>query len=97
MRTLLIFFISYPLCAFSGVFYKDVVGERLMAEELAFVYIKNIYGEEAAIEQKPYRVSEMKKSWLIKGALREDDCTCGNFVIRIGKQNGAIEEIYHTK
>jgi hypothetical protein len=87
----------YPLCSFGNVFYTAVVGEQAIAEELAFVYIKNIYGKDVAIEQKPYRVTNEKNSWLIKGRIISDDCTCGNFVIRIAKKDGAVKEIYHTK
>ncbi|EAR9306882.1 hypothetical protein FNI11_22485 [Salmonella enterica subsp. salamae] len=87
----------YPLCSFGDVFYTDVVGNQIIAEELAFVYVKNIYGKDEAIEQKPYRITENNNSWLIKGRIISDDCTCGNFVIRIAKKDGAVKEIYHTK
>ncbi|EKT7570204.1 Uncharacterised protein [Salmonella enterica subsp. salamae] len=87
----------YPLYSFGDVFYTDVVENQIIAEELAFVYVKNIYGKDEAIEQKPYRITENKNSWLIKGRIISDDCTCGNFVISIAKKDGAVKEIYHTK
>ncbi|EEM2500446.1 TPA: hypothetical protein GND40_000501 [Salmonella enterica subsp. indica] len=98
MRFLLpIILFFYPLFSFGDVFYTDIVGNQIIAEELAFVYVKNIYGKDTAIEQKPYRITESKNSWLIKGRIISDDCTCGNFIIRISKKDGAVKETYHTK
>ncbi|OAT25871.1 NTF2 fold immunity protein [Buttiauxella ferragutiae ATCC 51602] len=77
-------FLLLPLCSFAS-FYKDIVSTSIFAEELAFVYVKNIYGEDAAINQKPYKIVEQKNSWIVKGR-EEKDRAGGSFFIEIAKK-----------
>lgn len=79
-----------------SMFYKDIITTPSFAEEIAFVYIKNIYGESAAITQKPYRITEGEKEWIVEGR-GEKDRAGGSFFIKIVKKNGEIKSLFHSK
>lgn len=44
-----------------------LVGNQQMAKDLAYIYIKNIYGENNAENQKPYKVTDNLNGWKVEG------------------------------
>ncbi|MFO6298411.1 NTF2 fold immunity protein [Rahnella selenatireducens] len=47
-----------------------------MAKDISYIYIKNVYGEEIAEKQKPYKVVDKNSEWFIKG--KQPDAVGGN-------------------
>jgi len=79
-----------------STFYKDIITTPLFAEEVAYVYIKNVYGESTALRQKPYRITESENEWIIEGR-GETDRAGGSCFIKIVKKNGEIKSLFHSK
>jgi len=72
-----------------------LVGNQQMAKDLAYIYIKNIYGENNAGNQKPYKVTDNLNGWKVEG--KPPSTQGGNFTIIIAKKDGQVTELTHTK
>ncbi|PWR83728.1 NTF2 fold immunity protein, partial [Escherichia coli] len=81
---------------FSG---KDekIVKNKAIALELAEIYVKNRYGQDAAEEEKPYEITELTTSWVVEGTIHSDQIAGGVFIIEIGKNDGRILNFGHGK
>lgn len=75
---------------------SNIVGNRVMAGQLAETYIVHIYGRQAAENQKPYVVNEMSEYWEIKGVMKKMQLG-GAFEIHIAKNDGRILLLEHSK
>ncbi len=59
---------------------------KAIALELAEIYVKNRYGQDAAEEEKPYEITELTTSWVVEGTIHSDQIAGGVFIIEIGKK-----------
>lgn len=67
---------------------------------LAYVYVKNLYGEEVAKGEQPYQIQLVNDSiWCISGNPQKykKKKWKGNFVIAIDKKSGALLAFMHEK
>lgn len=46
---------------------RNLVKNKAIALELAEIYVKNRYGQDAAEEEKPYEITELTTSWVVEG------------------------------
>ena len=70
---------------------RNLVKNKAIALELAEIYVKNRYGQDAAEEEKPYEISELTTSWVVEGTIHSDQIAGGVFIIEIGKNDGRIQ------
>lgn len=45
---------------------RNLVKNKAIALELAEIYVKNRYGQDAAEEEKPYEITELTTSWVVE-------------------------------
>lgn len=76
---------------------RNLVKNKAIALELAEIYVKNRYGQDAAEEEKPYEITELTTSWVVEGTIRSDQIAGGVFIIEIGKNDGRILNFGHGK
>ncbi|WHG94558.1 protein YhhH [Escherichia coli] len=76
---------------------RNLVKNKAIALELAEIYVKNRYGQDAAEEEKPYEITELTTSWVVEGAIHSDQIAGGVFIIEIGKNDGRILNFGHGK
>ncbi|HIB0853021.1 TPA: protein YhhH [Escherichia coli] len=76
---------------------RNLVKNKAIALELAEIYVKNRYGQDAAEEEKPYEITELTTSWVVEGTIHSDQIACGVFIIEIGKNDGRILNFGHGK
>ncbi len=55
---------------------------KAIALELAEIYVKNRYGQDAAEEEKPYEITELTTSWVVEGTIHSDQIAGGVFYYR---------------
>ncbi|MCV8329338.1 YbbC/YhhH family protein, partial [Escherichia coli] len=77
--------------------YRNLVKNKAIALELAEIYVKNRYGQDAAEEEKPYEITELTTSWVVEGTIHSDQIAGGVFIIEIGKNDGRILNFGHGK
>ena len=77
--------------------YESVKYTVRQALELAEIYVKNRYGQDAAEEEKPYEITELTTSWVVEGTIHSDQIAGGVFIIEIGKNDGRILNFGHGK
>ncbi len=51
---------------------RNLVKNKAIALELAEIYVKNRYGQDAAEEEKPYEITELTTSWVVEGTIHSD-------------------------
>ncbi|HBV0336243.1 TPA: YbbC/YhhH family protein [Escherichia coli] len=76
---------------------RNLVKNKAIALELAEIYVKNRYGQDAAEEEKPYEITELTTSWVVEGTIHSDQIAAGVFIIEIGKNDGRILNFGHGK
>ena len=76
---------------------RNLVKNKSIALELAEIYVKNRYGQDAAEEEKPYEITELTTSWVVEGTIHSDQIAGGVFIIEIGKNDGRILNFGHGK
>ncbi|HBN1019925.1 TPA: YbbC/YhhH family protein [Escherichia coli] len=76
---------------------RNLVKNKAIALELAEIYVKNRYGQDAAEEEKPYEITELTTSWVVEGTIHSDQIAGGFFIIEIGKNDGRILNFGHGK
>ncbi|CTT85757.1 TPA: YbbC/YhhH family protein [Escherichia coli] len=76
---------------------RNLVKNKAIALELAEIYVKNRYGQDAAEEEKPYEITELTTSWVVEGTIHSDQIADGVFIIEIGKNDGRILNFGHGK
>ncbi|EHF0015201.1 TPA: protein YhhH [Escherichia coli] len=76
---------------------RNLVKNKAIALELAEIYVKNRYGQDAAEEEKPYEITELTTSWVVEGTIPSDQIAGGVFIIEIGKNDGRILNFGHGK
>ncbi|HDN1273367.1 protein YhhH [Escherichia coli] len=76
---------------------RNLVKNKAIALELAEIYVKNRYGQDAAEEEKPYEITELTTSWVVEGTIQSDQIAGGVFIIEIGKNDGRILNFGHGK
>ncbi|EES0095535.1 protein YhhH [Escherichia coli] len=76
---------------------RNLVKNKAIALELAEIYVKNRYGQDAAEEEKPYEITELTTSWVVEGTINSDQIAGGVFIIEIGKNDGRILNFGHGK
>ncbi|WP_250852236.1 protein YhhH [Escherichia coli] len=76
---------------------RNLVKNKAIALELAEIYVKNRYGQDAAEEEKPYEITELTTSWVVEGTIHSDQIAGGVFIIEIGKNDGRILNFGHGK
>ncbi|EGZ1852033.1 protein YhhH [Escherichia coli] len=76
---------------------RNLVKNKAIALELAEIYVKNRYGQDAAEEEKPYEITELTTSWVVEGTILSDQIAGGVFIIEIGKNDGRILNFGHGK
>ena len=74
---------------------RNLVKNKAIALELAEIYVKNRYGQDAAEEEKPYEITELTTSWVVEGTIHSDQIAGGVFIIEIGKNDGRILNFGH--
>ena len=75
---------------------KDIILTDAIAKELAYVYIKNIYGADSAEQQKPYETLILGEIWIIKGT-KPKHLLGGTFEIHLSKDDGRVVKIGHSR
>lgn len=58
---------------------RNLVKNKAIALELAEIYVKNRYGQDAAEEEKPYEINELTTSWVVEGTIHSDQIAGGVF------------------
>ncbi|HBB7211465.1 TPA: YbbC/YhhH family protein [Escherichia coli] len=76
---------------------RNLVKNKAIALELAEIYVKNRYGQDAAEEEKPYEITELTTSWVVEGTIHSDQIAGRVFIIEIGKNDGRILNFGHGK
>lgn len=76
---------------------RNLVKNKAIALELAEIYVKNRYGQDAAEEEKPYEITELTTSWVVEVTIHSDQIAGGVFIIEIGKNDGRILNFGHGK
>ncbi|HFI7751636.1 protein YhhH [Escherichia coli] len=76
---------------------RNLVKNKAIALELAEIYVKNRYGQDAAEEEKPYEITELTTSWVVEGTIHSDQIAGWVFIIEIGKNDGRILNFGHGK
>ncbi|EEW8714981.1 YbbC/YhhH family protein [Escherichia coli] len=76
---------------------RNLVKNKAIALELAEIYVKNRYGQDAAEEEKPYEITELTTSWVVEGTIHSDQIAGEVFIIEIGKNDGRILNFGHGK
>ncbi|WP_112920043.1 protein YhhH [Escherichia coli] len=76
---------------------RNLVKNKAIALELAEIYVKNRYGQDAAEEEKPYEITELTTSWVVEGTIHSDQIAGVVFIIEIGKNDGRILNFGHGK
>ena len=76
---------------------RNLVKNKAIALELAEIYVKNRYGQDAAEEEKPYEITELTPSWGGEGTIHSDQTDGGVFIIEICKNDGRILNFGHGK
>lgn len=76
---------------------RNLVKNKAIALELAEIYVKNRYGQDAAEEEKPYEITELTTSWVVEATIHSDQIAGGVFIIEIGKNDGRILNFGHGK
>lgn len=76
---------------------RNLVKNKAIALELAEIYVKNRYRQDAAEEEKPYEITELTTSWVVEGTIHSDQIADGVFIIEIGKNDGRILNFGHGK
>ncbi|END8719568.1 protein YhhH [Escherichia coli] len=76
---------------------RNLVKNKAIALELAEIYVKNRYGQDAAEEEKPYEITELTTSWVVEGTIHSDQIADGVFIIEIGQNDGRILNFGHGK
>ena len=76
---------------------RNLVKNKAIALELAEIYVKNRYGQDAAEEEKPYEITELTTSWVVEGTSHSDQIAGGVFIIEICKNDGRILNFGHGK
>ncbi|HCN1144310.1 TPA: YbbC/YhhH family protein [Escherichia coli] len=76
---------------------RNLVKNKAIALELAEIYVKNRYGQDAAEEEKPYEITKLTTSWVVEGTIHSDQIAGGVFIIEIGKNDGRILNFGHGK
>ncbi|HAM4169465.1 TPA: protein YhhH [Escherichia coli] len=76
---------------------RNLVKNKAIALELAEIYVKNRYGQDAAEEEKPYEITELTTSWVVEGTIHSGQIAGGVFIIEIGKNDGRILNFGHGK
>lgn len=76
---------------------RNLVKNKAIALELAEIYVKNRYGQDAAEEEKPYETTELTTSCVVEGTIHSDQIAGGVFIIEIGKNDGRILNFGHGK
>ncbi|GAB0711202.1 protein YhhH [Escherichia coli] len=76
---------------------RNLVKNKAIALELAEIYVKNRYGQDAAEEEKPYEITELTTSWVVEGTIQSDQIAGGVVIIEIGKNDGRILNFGHGK
>ena len=76
---------------------RNLVKNKAIALELAEIYVKNRYGQDAAEEEKPYKIMELPTSWIVEGTIESDQIAGRVFIIEIGKNDGRILNFGHGK
>lgn len=76
---------------------RNLVKNKAIALELAEIYVKNRYGQDAAEEEKPYEITELTTSWVVEDTIHSDQIAGGVFIIEIGKNDGRILNFGHGK
>ncbi|MDO2826673.1 protein YhhH [Escherichia coli] len=76
---------------------RNLVKNKAIALELAEIYVKNRYGQDAAEEEKPYEITDLTTSWVVEGTIHSDQIADGVFIIEIGKNDGRILNFGHGK
>lgn len=76
---------------------RNLVKNKAIALELAEIYVKNRYGQDAAEEEKPYKITELTTSWVVEGTIHSVQIAGGVFIIEIGKNDGVILNFGHGK
>lgn len=98
------YFLTILLIFSVSIFAKDflnkkesnmLVNSKSMAADLTEIYIKNVYGNDTALNQKPYQIIEEKDVWIVNG--KPPKALGGNFHIIISKKDGRVEKITHSK
>ncbi|UYZ84271.1 YbbC/YhhH family protein [Entomomonas sp. E2T0] len=78
---------------------KELVSSKVMALDLAEIYIKNYYGEKVANEQKPYLIADNQNEWIITGQILQQPILTagGTFLIVISKTDGKVIGLMHDR
>ncbi|EHA4962611.1 protein YhhH, partial [Escherichia coli] len=76
---------------------RNLFKNKAIALELAEIYVKNRYGQDAAEEEKPYEITELTTSWVVEGTIHSDQIAGGVFIIEICKNDGRILNFGHGK
>ncbi len=61
---------------------RNLVKNKAIALELAEIYVKNRYGQDAAEEEKPYEITELTTGWVVEGTIHSDQIAGGGFYYR---------------
>lgn len=79
---------------------ENIVRDQESAAMLAYIYVKNLYGDDVAQKEQPYKIGLVNDSiWCINGTSREykKKKWKGNFIIAIDKKTGKLLAYMHEK
>lgn len=76
---------------------RNLVKNKVIALELAEIYVKERYGHDVSEEEKPYKINELPTSWVVEGTIQSDKIAGGVFIIEIGKSDGRILNFGHSR
>jgi len=93
LLTLLV--IHFPLYAAAEV--NNLVNSPRMAIDLTEIYVRNVYGEDAASSQKPYVVKETPSEYILEGKPLPPETVGGVFMVIIAKKDGRVIKITHGR
>lgn len=74
----------------------NVVLDEQLATAVAEAYVSCIYGQQAAQQQKPYRVTETETHWEVEGVLHGRRLG-GTFRIHLAKEGGQVLLLTHSR
>jgi len=86
--------IHFPL--YTAAEANNLVHSPQMATDLTEIYVRNVYGEDAANSQKPYVVKETPSEYILEGTL-PPEFAGGVFMVIIAKKDGRVVKITHGK
>ncbi|NTW31131.1 MAG: hypothetical protein HGB12_00595 [Bacteroidetes bacterium] len=77
---------------------KGIVPDEKTAADIAYIYLKNIYGEQSIRNELPLIVFSVNSYWFIEGTFKDEGMSNGGVAeILINKTDGKVIHVSHGK